>query len=361
MTRSIPGLKSASLVSSTDGLPRVIGRIQKLVHRSLETGRWLLRVGSDLTADRAAPLTVAVDVNAFWENLTGVGWYLYRILEELRDRDDVRIRLYGPTMFVDPHDLQPVVSLPEGRAVEVVRWVVPDDLLLPRGLLIRILRRLEPWLIAAAGDQVLFAPNFVLPDKFRRARGQLVMTLHDRAVRRFPWTLSEGTLEALEGHLERSIERATAIITVSETVRKELIEAGEADAGRITTIHHGPGHLVEPPLESVSGPTRTYCLHVGTIEPRKNLGTLVEVWRRLHAANPDAPRLILCGGVGWKSEELQGQLEQAQAEGWLRQAGYVGEDELAVLYRDAEVLVCPSLYEGFGLPLIEGLRRALLK
>ena len=333
----------------------MIGRIQKLIHRSLETGRWLVRVGGDLTANRGAPSTVAVDVNAFWENLTGVGWYLYRILEELRDRDDVQIRLYGPTMFVDPHDAQPVVALPEGRAVEVVSWVVPHDLLLSRGLLIRILRRLEPWLIAIAGDQVLFAPNFVLPGKFRRARGRLVMTIHDRAVRSFPWTLSEGTLEALEGHLERSIDRATAIITVSETVRQELIEAGEADGGRITAIHHGPGHLVEPPRQSTGASSNAYCLHVGTIEPRKNLGMLVEVWRRLHAARPDAPRLILCGGVGWKSEELEELLEKAQDQGWLMHAGYVGDDELAVLYRDALALVFPSLYEGFGLPLIEGM------
>ena len=331
----------------------MIGRIQKLARRSLETLRWLRAVGGDLTGDRSAVLTIAVDVNPFWENLTGVGWYLFRILEELRDREGIRVRLYGPTIFVDPSDPKPVVALPEGSAMEVVTYVVPDDLLLSRGILIRVLRRLEPWLIAEAHDQVLFAPNFMLPEKFRRARGRLVMTLHDRAMRRLPWTLRKETLEDLEAHLESSLSRASAIITVSETVRLELIEAGEAAPDRVTAVHHGPGHLHPSAATEGSSDTKPYCLHVGTIEPRKNLAMLVEVWRRLHESDPGAPSLVLCGGLGWKSEELRAQLEEAQREGWIRHAGYVDDDELARLYRDATLLVYPSLYEGFGLPLVE--------
>ncbi len=303
---------------------------------------------------RETRLTVAVDVTAFWEPLTGIGWYLYRLLEHLADRDDVRLRLYGPTVVASPDLEPPRVALPEGPALERVLWETPDDLVLPRGRLIPLLRRLEPLLIALDGNRVLFAPNYFLPRRFTFARGARVATVHDLGLRTVPDTLRAETLRDLESKLGHALFDADRLISVSGAVRDELAAFGYADPARVTVVHHGPGQLarIEPgPLPN--GVPARYGLHVGTLEPRKNILGLLAAWRRLRRELAAAPALVLCGRYGWKTGEIRAEVEAAAAEGWLHHLGYVAEEELAALYRGAAVVVFPSLYEGFGLPAVE--------
>ncbi len=317
--------------------------------------RWLLDAARSVRRRRRERrLTVGVDVTAFWEPLTGVGWYLCRLLEQLAGRDDLRLRLYGPTTIDSADRRPPVVALPAGPALEEVVLPVPEDLALPSGWLIRMLRRLEPLLLAADGNRILFAPNFFLPRRFALARGKLVATIHDLGSRRVPETLQPETLAALNARLERSTRRAAALVAVSGAVRDELVATGLADAERVRVVHHGPGQLagVRPTLVPTGVPRR-YALHVGTLEPRKNILVLLDAWRAVRRSLPEAPPLVLCGRYGWRSEEIRREVERAAAEGWLVHLGYVDEGALAALYRGAALVLFPSRYEGFGLPAIE--------
>jgi alpha-1,3-rhamnosyl/mannosyltransferase len=107
------------------------------------------------------------------------------------------------------------------------------------------------------------------------------------------------------------------------------------------------------------GAPEGYALSVGTLEPRKNLETLLRAWRRLRrrrrARGEPPPPLDLSGGYGWKAEGLRREVDAARAEGWLHHFGYVSEQELAAFYRNARLFVFPSRYEGFGLPLLEAM------
>ncbi|HXT22464.1 MAG TPA: glycosyltransferase family 1 protein, partial [Thermoanaerobaculia bacterium] len=91
---------------------------------------------------------------------------------------------------------------------------------------------------------------------------------------------------------------------------------------------------------------------VGTLEPRKNLPLLLEAWRQVSRRSP-APPLVLCGRWGWHSGDLARAVERGAGEGWLVHLGYVAPEQLAALYRGARLLALPSLYEGFGLPIVE--------
>ncbi len=321
------------------------------------TGEWLRRLGAAMAgAPPDGRLTVAVDIRAFWEPLTGVGWYLYELLRHLAAAEGLRLRLYGPTLFPNPDAPGPVVDPPRGPAIEMVMGLAPPGRWGRRRSVLRALRLMEPLIFALQRNAVLFAPNFILPRAFRLARGATVATVHDLAFRRLPGTVREETRAALDARFHRTLARASAVITVSRTVRDELLATEAIGAARVTAIHHGPGHLstrkgAAPP----PGTPARYMLHVGTIEPRKNIELLLAVWESWVAEDPAAPALLLCGRRGWKSDALHAVFDRAAAAGWLHHPGYVDDDALAALYRGALAVVCPSLYEGFGLPLVEGM------
>ncbi len=333
----------------------VLALSPRRIRATIRWGGWLRRT---LRHRRAEPrLTVAVDVTAFWEPLTGVGWYLYRLLQHLADRDDLRLRLYGPG-FVDKRDVPPpVVELPAGPAIEEVRYVVPENLSLVYYYLADKLRRVQDRLIAADGNQVLFAPNYFLPPWFDRCRGALVVTVHDLSFRKVPATVRDSTRRDLETHFLRTVKRADRVLTDSETVRAELLETGVVDGSRVDAVILGPGSVsAEAPGEAPERAPERYVLHVGTLEPRKNLPTLLAAWRLLRERDASlAPPLVLCGRLGWKSEGLEREIAEGREEGWLVHYGYLPSAQVAALYRGALLVALPSIYEGFGLPAVEAM------
>jgi alpha-1,3-rhamnosyl/mannosyltransferase len=339
------------------------------------TVRWACGLAAAVRARRRERrLTVAVDVLPLWEPLTGVGWYLYKLLEALADRDDLRLRLYGLTLVDAPGIRGPVAPIPAGRALERVLYPVPDDLVLGRHRLVPLLRLVEPLLLAADGNRVIFAPNFLLPPPFALARAPLVATVHDLGIRRLPWAVRDDTRAAMLARLDRTLFQAALLIVPSAAVRDDLAAWGDADPGRVRVVHHGLGQAVEaarragrradgaaaegapPGPEPPAGTPARFALHVGTLEPRKNLPALIAAWRllrrRLGAA---APALVLAGRWGWQTAGIRRAVEAAAAEGWLVHFGYVDQGALVALYRRALLVALPSLYEGFGLPAVEAM------
>jgi len=319
------------------------------------TAAWMAGIFANVRRRRREPrLTVGVDVNSLYEPLTGVGWYVHQLLTHLADTDGVRLRLYGQSLVQgDAGAPAPVVELPQGAAIERVVYDAPDGLLVPPWRGRQLLRKLAPLLVAADGNRILFAPNFIPPRTFRFAGGALVATVHDLTLHRLPEAARPDTAAALVEALDRTLLDAAAIVTPSEAVRRELIARGIAPA-RVRAIHHGPGQLAalaagEPP----AGTPARYGLYVGTLEPRKNLPLLLAAWDRLRRRLSTAPPLVLCGRWGWHSGELATAVARGVGEGWLVQPGYVAPEQLAALYRGAALVAMPSLYEGFGLPVVE--------
>jgi glycosyltransferase involved in cell wall biosynthesis len=326
--------------------------------RLRQTFVWLRGIVREIRRRRSEPrLTVAVDVNSLYEALTGVGWYLHQILVHLAGRDDLRLRLYGQSLVdEDPGAPRPAVDIPEGPAIERVVYQAPDGLVIPPWRAHQILRRLAPLLLAADGNDVLFAPNYLFPPLFRWASRVRIATVHDLGVHKVPWAVRPDSGAALRERLDRTLFEADLLLTPSEAVRRELAEIG-VSPHRVRAIHHGTGLVAEAaPGEPPVGTPPRYALHVGTVEPRKNVSTLLAAWRQLRARRADPPTLVLCGGFGWKARAVRREIAEAEREGWVVHLGYVGAEELAALYRGAELVALPSFYEGFGLPAVEALR-----
>ncbi len=341
----------------------VIGMHPRRVWATL---RWTwIQVAGIRRRRRERRLTVAVDVSAFWERRTGIGWYLYRILEHLAERDDVRLRLYGLDLVAKHDRPPPVVPPPTGSAIEQVQYRVPDGLSIVDYYLTDLLLAVQDRLIAADRNDVVFAPNYYAPWWFDRCRGRLAATVHDLSIERVPETMRESTRRDLAEHLRKTLERAERILTDSETVRGELIDSGLVEASRVVAVHLGPGTLAAEAAALAAevaessalppGVPESYVLHVGTLEPRKDLPTLFEAWRHLRRRSPLPPALVLCGGFGWKTEEVERAMADGVEEGWILHLGYLEDEQVAALYRGAESVVLPSIYEGFGLPALEAM------
>lgn len=177
-------------------------------------------------------------------------------------------------------------------------------------------------------------------------------TLHDLTCWKMPEMHPEANVRADREFAERVLKRAAGVIAVSETTRQDAIEILGLEPHRVRTIHNG---VADAYFEAPEPPPRRrpYALFVGTIEPRKNVDRLLDAWESLPAAVRAEYDLLLAGGAGWHCEATVGRLRAAgKGIHWL---GYYPEALLPELIRGAAILVYPSLYEGFGLPVAEAM------
>jgi alpha-1,3-rhamnosyl/mannosyltransferase len=144
-------------------------------------------------------------------------------------------------------------------------------------------------------------------------------------------------------------------MAISEATRRDLVEHYPAAADKTTVVplaaddRFRPGDAARHP-----GPDGPFVLVVGTLEPRKNLPRLIEAFAGLDPALRERYRLVLAGANGWQTDETFASI--AEHENEITTLGYVSDDDLAALYRAAELVCYPSLYEGFGLPVLEAMQ-----
>jgi glycosyltransferase involved in cell wall biosynthesis len=193
--------------------------------------------------------------------------------------------------------------------------------------------------LLARDADVLHCPTFRAPI---RARLPLVVTFHDLAVLRHPETFNAWTQRYSRALLPRVVRAAARIIAVSEFTARELVDLLAVPKKKIRVIPNAVGPPFTAKGDAADG---DYVLAVSTLEPRKNLGRLVEGFRR---GGLNGCELRVVGARGW------GNVEPVPSDR-VRWLGEVSDDELARLYRGARCAAYVSLYEGFGLPVLEAM------
>ncbi len=195
-----------------------------------------------------------------------------------------------------------------------------------------------PWRARRDRMDVLHCPTQRAPT---RSRVPLVVTFHDLAVLRHPETFNRWTRSYSRRVLPRVAHAATRLIAVSEFTKRELEELLDVPAEKVHVIPNAVGEPFTADGESAAG---DYVLAVSTLEPRKNLPRLVEAYKR---AGLNGLPLLVAGQAGWGDVRVGGE--------GVRLLGEVDDDELARLYRGARAVAYVSLYEGFGLPVLEAM------
>jgi glycosyltransferase involved in cell wall biosynthesis len=258
-----------------------------------------------------APLRVGMDVSSLALTRAGTARHIESLLEALEREPEVELRRYGLGG--------------SSRALVPVRDVA--------------------WYLAALpararkdGVDVLHCPTHRAPV---RSAVPLVVTFHDLAVLRHPETFNRWTRTYSRLALPRVAKTARRLIAVSEFTKRELLDLLEVPEEKVRVIPNAVGPPFDAQGEAATG---DYVLAVSTLEPRKNLPRLVEAYRR---AGLNGLQLLVAGAPGWGGVRVEGD--------GIRWLGEVQDDELARLYRGARCVAYVSLYEGFGLPVLEAM------
>jgi glycosyltransferase involved in cell wall biosynthesis len=207
------------------------------------------------------------------------------------------------------------------------------------------------------GIDLFHATDHLLP---RLTRIKSVFTLHDLVFRFYPHTHKTLNRWFLTLMMPRFLAAADAVIAVSESTKKDAIQAYGLDEAKITVIYEGVSdHFRRVSPEAISAVRHKYSLPeqffltVATIEPRKNLTLLLEAYHTLR--NDSSPGLVIVGRKGWLYSGFFDRLHELGLENDVVFPGFVPDEDLPALYSAADVFVFPSLYEGFGLPVVEAL------
>ena len=215
-----------------------------------------------------------------------------------------------------------------------------------------------PRLLTEAGADVAVFPNYTMP---LASPCPTVVVVHDLAIVRLPqhFTLRKRIL--LQPMLRQSVAAASVIATVSEAARQDIISLLGVRPERIALLPCAAHPSCRPaPADVVAearrrhGLQRPYVLTVGTLEPRKNLLTLLHAFDRL-GPTADPYDLVVVGGRGWQDRQLVRALEARAGSRRVHWLGYVSEADLVALYTGAELFVLASALEGFGLPVLEAM------
>ena len=277
----------------------------------------------------AAPMRIGIDATLVRpDRLTGIERYALSLTGEL-----ARLSPGEIVLFTRPDAPEALRGLAVEQHASPFRSRVPSD---------------QAWLpLAAARARIdlLHMLAFPTPPLWR---GPAILTVHDAT----PWlhrdTTSAGMRYYYRPLYRQALRRAAAILTVSHAARADLVAALALDPARVHVTHNGVDQAffeAAPP----TGPRAPYLLAVGTLEPRKNLPVLLEAFRLLRAEGRDL-QLILVGRQGWTDALPLGDLAAH-----VRLTGTVPDASLPELYAGAACFVLPSLYEGFGLSLLEAM------
>jgi len=181
-------------------------------------------------------------------------------------------------------------------------------------------------------------------------RAAITATIYDLTCRLMPEFHTAANVRADEYYVERILRKAHGIFAISESSKRDAVRELGLDADRIEVIYPGIDERFFDAVPERSA--RPYVLFVGTIEPRKNVDTLLDAWMQLPPDIRDAYDLVIAGPAGWKSGQTMSRLQTTPG---VRYEGYLPESRLPGLTAGATVFAFPSLYEGFGFPPVQAI------
>ncbi len=200
---------------------------------------------------------------------------------------------------------------------------------------------------------VFFAPAHYLP---RFCPVPTVVTIHDLSYFYYPNEFLKKDLYKLTRWTKSAVEKAYKIIAVSKNTKKDILKQYGVAEEKVQVIYNGfqKRTFDRPRTMNYELQSKSYILFTGTIQPRKNIITLIDAFKKFQLIYPEY-KLVLSGKKGWLYEQTLAAIKSSGVNDKIVLTGYVSDDELIYLYKHAFCFVTPSLYEGFGIPILEAM------
>ena len=294
-------------------------------------------------------MKIGIDARPLTKRLTGIGIYIYHVLNELAKNDpDNEYYLYATNEFSES------VANPRWRQITGRGPFSVNGTLYFETVLTNRLNKDK--------IDVFWGTQHVLP---LNHRGNCILTIHDFAWMEFPETIERFNLLVQKLFLKRSIMKADHIISVSYATAAYLKKYFHVPEEKISVIHHGLSDIYKPFDKGESaayisrkyGTAKDYILTVGTVEPRKNIAALLRAYKTLLEKGEIKDQLLIVGARGWKNSNIIHVYRELRLnEDIVKFLGYIEMDDMPRLYSGANLFVFPSLYEGFGFPPLEAMK-----
>lgn len=301
---------------------------------------------------------------------TGIGYYANALATRLHKDPVVSLSLYAFGIFQDTEKLlttgyennnsitEPSKSSFLGKVKDVA--VKSEMIVSAYG---KLLPTWEKWRLAQYKDALFHSTNYTCPN----FDGASCVTVHDLSTHYFPEFHPKVRANVVNTEITKVIDKKIPIITDSNFIKQQLTSDFSVDESLVSVIHLGADEAFKPRTEQECKEIllqyklsyQQYFLTVATIEPRKNILIVLTAYQEYCSRVKDAIPLVLVGSEGWHSEKEHDMIQEMSLKGKLRYLGYVSRKDLHKLYSAANSFIFPSLYEGFGLPVLEAISSGL--
>ncbi|MBA2656776.1 MAG: glycosyltransferase family 4 protein [Tatlockia sp.] len=287
--------------------------------------------------------------------LTGIGRYTWELARNLALQSDLESLLYFS-------EYKMVSKVPiAGEHSDLKHWskrLVQQSALLTNAYHF-LIPKLQKRALKLKDNYLFHGPNFYLPP----FKGKKIATFHDLSLFIRAEDHPPGRVRYAQKEILKTLKKADALIVDAEYIRQELASYFNYPLAKIHTVPLAAGEEFRPYTAQETRATLAhyglehgqYSFYAGTIEPRKNLLTLLDAYEKLPVGLRQQFPLVLSGYKGWLSEEIHQRIAKANRSGWAKYLGFTPAEHLPALFAGAKLFTFPSLYEGFGLPILEAM------
>lgn len=293
-------------------------------------------------------MNIGIDARTY-KHRTGIGFYVSNVIKELNNKDhENQYFLYSPEEIDLGFKLNGNFKVREKIGGKLKFYFKLSRLLKKDNI------------------DVYWGTNYILPKKNKDTK--YVLTIHDLAIKKFKNIGSFKTTVVQKLFLNKSIKRADKIIAVSKATKNDIISLYNISEDKIRVIYEGTNFYkynyskgnINRIEEKFKIKNSKYIFFLSTIEPRKNIETLIRAFEYIKRREETNLKLVISGGIGWKYKTVLDLIEKSEFKEDIIRTGRVSDEEKTVLYKNAECFVYPSLYEGFGLPILEAMANEVL-
>jgi glycosyltransferase involved in cell wall biosynthesis len=289
-------------------------------------------------------MRVGIDARLVYYSQAGIGQYILHLVDGLSKVDTQNEYV----LLQSRKDDTTILERPNFRRVSL--WTPSHHRLERYSMNVELVR---------LGLDVLHSPDFIPP---HRPSCRSVITVHDLGFLLYPHFLTKESARYY-GHIDQAVRWTDHIISVSESTKRDTVQHLGVPEDKITVVHEAANPIFRPidrnqareEVRNRHGVDGPYILFVSTIEPRKNVPTLIRAVWQLMESYKEEVHLVLAGGKGWLFEDAFAVVEALKMDRRVHFVGRVSSEDLLSLYNAAELLAHPAFYEGFGLPPLEAM------